>query len=79
MLSKRLVVVCVVVSLLCMCMVGLGLKLGNLHAETLMSLAAIHHDMLALVSLAIHGELIEGGGLRERRRARRRWGVGVEF
>jgi len=70
MLGKRLIVVCVRVGLLRMCMVGLCLEFGDLHAETLVGLAAIHHDMLALVSLAIHGE-IEGGCLREGRRTSR--------
>ena len=68
-LSQRLVVVWVVMGLLGVCMMGLRLKLGDLHAESLVGLATTHHDMLALVSLAIHGERIDGGRLRKRRRA----------
>ena len=70
MLGKRLIMVCVRVGLLRMCMVGLRLEFGDLHAETLVGLAAIHHDMLALVGLTVHGE-IEGGCLREGRRTSR--------
>lgn len=35
---------------------GLRLELGHLHAKSLVALATIHHDMLALVALAVHGE-----------------------
>lgn len=57
----RLSMVGVVVWLLSMVrMVGLRLKLGDLHAKPLMGLAAIHHDMLSLMALAIHGEWIQG-------------------
>lgn len=38
------------------------LKLGDLHAKPLVGLTAIHHDMLALVPLAIHGERLVYGG-----------------
>ena len=37
---------------------GLTLKFGELHAESLMGLTAIHEDMLPLVGLSIHGEWI---------------------
>lgn len=77
-LSERLIMVCVRMGLLRMGMVGLRLKLGDLHAETVVGLAAIHHDMLALMGLAIHGEMIEGSCLRERRRTSRRRGVVTE-
>ena len=80
MLAERLVVGCVMMGLLGMCMVGLRLKLGDLHAEALVGLAAIHHDMLALVGLAIHGgERIEGSCLRERRRTGRGRSVVTEL
>lgn len=80
MLAEGLVVVCMMMGLLGVCMVGLRLEFGDLHAEALVGLAAIHHDMLALVSLAIHGgEGIEGGCLRERRRTGRGRSVVAEL
>jgi hypothetical protein len=42
-------------------MMTLRLKLGDLHSKPLVGLAAIHHDMLSLMALAIHGEWIQGG------------------
>lgn len=78
-LGQRLSVVRVVMRLLGMCMVGLRLKLGDLHAKSLVGLATTHHDMLALVGLTVHGERIDGGGLRKRRRAGRRGSVGIEL
>ena len=78
---RRLVVVGVVVRLLYgMRMVRLRLKLWDLHTKPLVGLAAIHHDMLALVGLAIHGgERIEGSCLRERRRTGRGRSVVTEL
>ena len=80
MLAKRLVVVGVMMGLLGVCMVALRLKFRDLHAEALVGLAAIHHDVLALVGLAIHGgERIEGSCLRERRRTGRGRSVVAEL
>lgn len=47
-------------------MVVRRLKLGDLHAKPLVGLTAIHHDMLALVALAVHRERLVYG-----RRSRR--------
>lgn len=41
--------------------VVLCLKLGHLHGKPLMGLTAIHHDMLTLVTLAVHVEGIQRG------------------
>lgn len=65
-----LVVVCMMMSLLCRVrMVTLGLKLRHLHAEALVSLAAIHQDMLPLVCLTVHSEWIERSCLAKGRRS----------
>jgi hypothetical protein len=41
--------------------VVLRLELGHLHGKPLMGLTAIHHDMLTLVTLAIHIEWVQRG------------------
>ena len=65
-----LVVVSVVMRLLRrMRMVALRLELRDLHAKSLVGLAAIHHDMLPLVGLSVHSEGIQGSCLIDRRRA----------
>ena len=75
----RLIVVGVVMWLLCgVWVVVLRLKL-HLHTKPLVSLAAIHDDMLLLVCLAIHCEGIEGSCRSERGRSRGRRGLVVEF
>jgi hypothetical protein len=54
---RGLIMMRVVVWLLCgVRVMRLCLKFGHLHTKPLVSLAAAHHDMLALVSLAVHCE-----------------------
>lgn len=61
---SRLGMVRMMVRLLSMMrVVVLRLELGDLHAKPLVGLTAIHHDMLSLVALAIHGEMVESSGL----------------
>lgn len=54
-------------------MVILRLELGDLHAESLVGVGTIHHDMLPLVGgLVVHCERIEGRCLMKWWRAGRR-------
>lgn len=77
----RLCVVGMMVRLLCvMGVVGLRLELGDRHAKPLVGLTAIHHDMLTLVSLAVHVvKRAESSSLVEGRGSRGGGGVVVEF
>lgn len=68
------------VRLLCMVRVMvLRRKLGHRHAKPLVGPTAIHHDMLPLMALAIHGERIQRIRLGHRRRSRGGRGVVIEF
>lgn len=57
----------------------LVLEFRHLHHKSLVGLAAIHHGVLALVALTVHGVGIERGTRGERRRSRRRRGVVIVF
>lgn len=75
-----LCVVGMMVRLLCvMGVVGLRLELRDLHAKPLVGLTAIHHDMLTLVSLAIHVERTKSSSWIQGRGTGGGGGVGVEF
>lgn len=65
---RGLVVMGMVMGLLCgVGVMALRLELGDLHAKSLVGLAAIHHDMLPLVGLCVHCEGIQGSSLADRR------------
>ena len=54
---------------------GLSLEFRNLHAKSLVGLATIHHDMLPLMGLAVHGEWVQCRRLSNGRGSRRRWSI----
>lgn len=76
---RSLVVVRMMLLLSVVWMMVLVLELGHLHAESLVGLPAVHHDMLPLVSLAVHGVWIETVRLAQRRRSRGRGSIVIEL